>query len=514
MATFTYKARKLDGSSVTGSLPAENERAALLSLDRQGLFPVELKVEAGVKTGSHKRRTDGNGNGGEAKVEVKVGRCAYCHDRVNPTERVACSACLAVHHRACWAGDGACAACGENKALVAEGEDAPQGLGALLVGGLRGGLAGENQGPGLLEMFSRRRIHSETAARFARELADLSQAGVPILKALDAVSREPAEGGDVIWGAKDKKDDQRARALLADVRRDVAQGAALAAALERRPELFGVTSVSIVRAGEAGGFLDTALRRVAVFAERELALSRKVRGALAYPLVLSTLSFGAVVFLLTWVVPRFAVIYADLGGALPWATQLLMDVGDLITGWWWLALLVGGGLGTVAAQILSTPEGQHARDRLLLRLPLVRQVVARASIARFARTLGTLLGSGVNILAALEIAKDAAGNREFARRLARTIAPLREGSDLARPLRGTQLFPPQVVEMVEVGQETGTLVEVLERVSDRADEEVDHALRIFVTVFEPALIVTVAAVVFFVVVAALLPVFSLNSLIQ
>lgn len=424
MATFTYEARRADGSAVTGTLPAEDERAALLALDRQGLLPLRLEVaRAGV--------------------------------------------------------------------VPSKGFDASQ-------------------------LFGPRRINAETASRMARELADLSQAGVPILQALEALCRAPesaAEGG-VLWGAKESKDDVRARTLLEDVRRDVAQGAPLHEALRRREELLGSTAASLIRAGEAGGFLDAALRRVATFAEREQTLKKRVQGALAYPAILSLISAGAVIFLLVWVVPRFSAVYDDLGGALPWPTRVLIVVGDLLTRWWWtIPLVVGAGV-VWFRRWRGTPEGRRTFDGLLLRVPLLRAVVAQAALARFCRTLGTLLASGVPILEALEISREAAGNSEFHARLGEVIAPMREGAELVRPLRATRLFPPQVLEMVQVGQETGTLPEVLERAGDRADEEVDGALKACVTVLEPALLVAVAGVVFFVVLAALLPVFSLNALIR
>ncbi|MGE0710180.1 MAG: type II secretion system F family protein [Planctomycetota bacterium] len=432
MATFIYKARRLDGSSVTGTLPAETERAALASLDRMGLFPLELKEE--------------QAGGGPAKPVA----------------------------------------------------------------------ASERQEPGGFDLGAlfQTRVGAETVARFARQLADLSRAGVPILQALDAVSREPEEAAEVIWGAKEGKDDRRARLVLQDVRRDISQGATLADALARRPEFLPRTAISIVRAGEEGGFLPDALRRVAVFGEREMSLKRRIRGALAYPALLGVISASAVVFLLTWVVPRFSVIYEDMGGALPIPTQILIGAGDLLKNYWalWLVALAAGILGL--SRLLATEEGRRNLDAFLLRTPLLRTVVANASIARFGRTLSTLLASGVGILRALDIAREAAGNLEFNERLKGVLGPIREGATLAAPLRETQLFPPQVLEMVEVGQETGNLVEVLERVGERADEEVDHALRVFITVLEPTLIVGVAAVVFFVVLAALLPVFSLNSLVQ
>ncbi|HBP17371.1 MAG TPA: hypothetical protein DEA08_06220 [Planctomycetes bacterium] len=432
MATYLYKARRLDGSSVEGTLPAETEKAALASLDRMGLFPIELREE------------------------------------------------------------GKQAAAAEFKGLSGPSTSGGRDLGELLAG----------------------RIGAETAARFARQLADLAQAGVPILQALDAVSQERAGDDEVIWGAKEKRDDRRARIVLQDVRRDVSQGASLADALARRPEFMPGTAISIVRAGEEGGFLPDALRRVAVFSEREMALKRRLRGALTYPVLLGGLSGGAIIFLLTWVVPRFSVIYEDLGGALPLPTRILITTGDALTNYWWAWLLGAAALLFGLHRLLGTEAGREKLDALLLRLPLVRSVVAHASIARFGRTLSTLLGSGVGILRALEIAREAAGNREFSRLLAGVVGPVREGANLATPLRATRLFPPQMIEMVEIGQESGTLVEVLDRIGERSDEEVDESLRLFITVLEPALIVGVAGVVFFVVLAALLPVFSLNSLIQ
>jgi type II secretory pathway component PulF len=426
MSVYLYKARKLSGEAVEGTVPADSERAALQALERMGLFPLDVKPD--------------------------------------PKDMVAGS----------------------------EGEDER----------------------GFLQKLLNRRVSAESAARFARELADLSSAGVPILRALDAISERTETQEPVIWGAGDKKEDKRARAILRSVRRDVAGGASLADALARRPELFPEASIGVVRAGEAGGFLDEALRRIASFGEREVALKRKVRSALAYPTLLIFLGAGAVIFLLAWVVPRFSAIYKDLGGALPLPTRILVAIGDFFGNYWYLAILfVVLVVGTII-RLVSTEDGKNTVDRATLRIPLLRGVIGRAALARFARTLGTLLGSGVPILGALDVARGACGNREFSAKLGDVIGPVREGSDLATPLEQTHLFPPEVIEMVSVGQESGSLDKVLERIGDRADEEVDHALKILVSFLEPLLVVAVAGVVFFVVIAALLPVFNLNSLIK
>lgn len=515
MGAFAYTARRLDGTSVTGTIPADDERAALVALDRQGLFPLELRREdpstarASTRTTSTMKPPSLAAAGSTARIPASV---LDAPDLRAPAPRATgrfTSAFKAAQLRSALGSTGAPAE-----------EEAPPVVASAVVVPPTGPDAPAPAGDGLaawleaLAPILRPRVGAETVARFARELADLSAAGVPILRAIDTVSHDPVQGEGVIWGAKDAKDDQKARALFREVRRDIAQGSSLAQALARQPDLFPETSISLVRAGEAGGFLDSALRRVATFAERELALKRKVKSAMTYPMLLGGLSVGAVIFLLSWVVPRFAVIYADLGGALPWPTRFLMAAGDLVRNKWWLCLAIVAAVGIGLARALSNEAGKRTFDAMLLRAPLMRRIIGQACVARFCRILGTLLTSGVPILTALEIAQGAAGNREFAARLGATLGDVREGAALVAPLRASRLFPPQVLEMVEVGQETGTLADVLERAGERADEDVDQALRIFVAVLEPTLVVGVAAVVFFVVLAALLPVFSLNQMVH
>lgn len=531
MGAFVYTARRLDGTSVTGTIPADDERAALVALDRQGLFPLDLRREdsapgraPSTKTtttmkapslaaaGSTARIPAGAAGPAEAPAPRATGRFTAPPATGRFTAPPATGRLTEPGFKST----------GRMQALTQGSEDeAPPVVASAVVvppsGAAAPAAAGEGGLAPWLEALApilRPRVGAETIARFARELADLSAAGVPILRSIDTVSHDPVAGEGVIWGAKDAKDDQRARALFREVRRDIAQGSSLAQALARQPDLFPETSISLVRAGEAGGFLDSALRRVATFAERELALKRKVKSAMTYPMLLGGLSVGAVVFLLSWVVPRFAVIYADLGGALPMPTRVLMAAGDLVRNKWWLCLAIVAAVGVGLARALSNEAGKRTFDALLLRAPLMRRIIGQACVARFCRILGTLLTSGVPILTALEIAQGASGNREFAARLAATLGDVREGAALVAPLRASRLFPPQVLEMVEVGQETGTLADVLERAGERADEDVDQALRIFVAVLEPTLVVGVAAVVFFVVLAALLPVFSLNQMVH
>ncbi len=357
------------------------------------------------------------------------------------------------------------------------------------------------------------RPNAADITRMMRQLADLLRAGVPLIGALEVIEKGGRGEDDAIWD-KEGKGALRVAALITDVRREVSSGSSLADALGQHPDCFASTMVGVVRAGEAGGFLDEALQRVAAFAEREQALKRRVRAALIYPALLATVGTASVIFLIAWVVPRFTSMYTDMGGDLPIPTQILVAISDGIRDYWYLIL---GAAGLVAAgiwQTFQTEKGRTAVDALLLRIPLLRGVIGRAALSRFTSTLGMLLKSGVPILGALEIARDACGNRVFAAAVADTMPRVREGQDLAKPLGATRLFPATAITTISVGQESGLLADALIDLGERADEEIDHALRLFLGILEPALIVSMAGVVFFIVLAALLPVFTLNSMIK
>lgn len=429
MPTFSYRARRLSGETSNGTLTADTERAALSSLNRQGLFPLELSSDARPP---------------------------------NPLPQPA--------------------------------SREPR----------NGAPPAPTRSPGASEI-----------ARLMRQLADLVRAGVPLARALQTLETQDSQhtAAPVIWAADDRGR-QATADLVAIIRREVEAGGDLGDSLAAFPRAFPSAAVGIVRAGERGGFLEDALERVAAFTEREIALVRRVRSALAYPALLAVLGSLSVVFLLTWVVPRFEGIYSDMGGALPLPTRILMGASELIQQWWPLAGAVAVLIGAAAWRLKTSEPVLRGIDRLMLRVPGLRGVAGRAALARFTRTLGMLLQSGVPILDALEIAHGACGNREFSHRLQTIISHVRQGQDLAGPLAATGLVPATLISTIAVAQESGRLGEVLEEVGERLDQEIDHALQVLLSFLEPTLIAAMAGVVFFIVLATLLPVFTLNTLVQ
>lgn len=346
----------------------------------------------------------------------------------------------------------------------------------------------------------RGRITADEITLFIRQLADLLRAGVPLVRALSTLRRQTSSA--------------RMAEVAGDLGETVSGGSSLADALARHPAIFPKVSVALVQAGEAGGFLEDVLERLASFRERQGDLRMRVLTALLYPLLLVVLGTAAVVFLLIYVVPQFVVIFEDLGGALPWPTRVMLAGSHFLAAYWPLlgvGLVVGG---FVLRRSLATPQGRLVLDRIRLRLPGLRAVTLRVTVTRFAQTLGTLLRSGVPILDAIQIARDAAGNEVLGREIDVARTGVREGRGLAESLAHSRILPPVVLSMIAIGEETGTLDDVLAKIADNFDRQLDHAVKAFVTVVEPGMILVMGGVVGFIVMAMLLPIFTLNTLVQ
>jgi type II secretory pathway component PulF len=285
-------------------------------------------------------------------------------------------------------------------------------------------------------------------------------------------------------------------------------------ALSKHPAAFSPLYVSMVRAGETGGFLEDVLQRAALFAEKELELRGRITGALIYPALLVSVAILAIGFFVFYFIPRFTVIFDDLGGQLPFLTEVMIGISNLGLKYWW-AFLGGAVVGGISLwRALKTPQGRFLYDRLRLRAPLLGPLVTKTAIARFTRTLGTLLKSGVPILTAIEISREALGNEVLKLDVTEAAAAVKEGRNLAEPLGKSLYFPPVVVDMIAVGEESGNLDEVLGHVADAYDREVDRAVRIFVSLLEPALLVVMAALVGLIVISMLLPIYSLHGAVQ
>jgi type II secretory pathway component PulF len=271
----------------------------------------------------------------------------------------------------------------------------------------------------------------------------------------------------------------------------------------------------MVRAGETGGFLDIVLAQTADSRQRERDLKGKVTAALVYPAVLASLAVLVMIFLLTYFIPRFATVFADFGGSLPWLTRKIVQTSDFVISHGF-ALLLGVVLAVVAIRrTLASESGRRSAEHLTLRTPVLGRVVGRFALVRFCRMLGTLLGAGVPLVSALNAAKDAIGNQMLADTVTQGVEAVKRGSPLARALSVSRLlFPLSVVEMVAVGEETGTLDKELVRLADANERELDRQLRMLVALAEPALLFVMAALIGTVVIGMLLPVFTLQELIR
>jgi type IV pilus assembly protein PilC len=337
---------------------------------------------------------------------------------------------------------------------------------------------------------------------FTRLFATMIDAGLPIVQCLD-----------ILQGQTDNKIFAN---VLRDVKSSVEQGATFSDSLRRHPKVFDHLYTNLVQAGEVGGILDTILNRLAVYIEKAMKLRRQVRGAMVYPSIVIVVFFGVLTILLTFVIPGFQNMFKDFGAkdALPALTQAVMAVSAFFVGnfiWFFLGItgiIVGIGYS------YRTPKGKKAIHKLLLRLPIVGGVLRKIAVARFTRTLGTLLASGVPILDALEIVAKTAGNVVVEEAIMYARARISEGKNMAQPLMETNVFPPMVVQMVGVGEQTGALDAMLNKIADFYEEEVDVAVSALTSLIEPALMVGIGGTVGVVLIAMYLPIFSIAGKIK
>lgn len=337
---------------------------------------------------------------------------------------------------------------------------------------------------------------------FTRLFATMIDAGLPIVQCLDILQ---GQTDNKIFGG-----------VLRDVKASVEQGATFSDSLRRHPKVFDHLYVNLVQAGEVGGILDTILNRLAVYIEKAMKLRRQVRGAMVYPSIVIFVFFGVLSILLGFVIPGFQNMFKDFGSKddLPALTRGVMAVSSFFVSnliWFILgvtALIVG------TTYTIRTPAGRKAFHKLLLRLPIIGPVLRKIAVARFTRTLGTLLASGVPILDALEIVAKTAGNVIVEEAIMYARARISEGKNMAQPLMETNVFPSMVVQMVGVGEQTGALDAMLNKIADFYEEEVDVAVSALTSLIEPALMVGIGSTVGVVLIAMYLPIFSLAGKIK
>lgn len=370
-----------------------------------------------------------------------------------------------------------------------------QGLLPLSVAEAKGGfLRGGFSQP----LFSRRRSFSQKSViLLTQQLSSLLNAGMPLDRALTILI--------------DVTDDEPSKALMERVQEKVRGGSTLADALETQG-VFSRFYLNMIRAGEAGGALETVLKRLSEFLERSQALRETVASALIYPLILLTVSALSVIILLTFVVPQFQRLFADAGKALPLATQIVIAVGDGFRHYWWAGAIVILLAASAMRRQLRQPESRLLWDRRFLRLPLFGDLIAKVETARLSRTLGTLLGNGVSLLNALTIVRETLSNQVLAGALGEVAEHVKTGRGLADPLLEAGDFPKLAVQMVRVGEETGQLQEMLLQVADTYDGEVQTAIKRLLTLLEPAMILGLGVIVAGIIMSILVAILSLNDL--
>ena len=339
----------------------------------------------------------------------------------------------------------------------------------------------------------------ESLVVFSRQFAVMIDAGLPVLRCLDVLSSQT-------------KDPALLRAQLAVIK-EIEGGRPLAAALNNQPQCFSELYVSMVRAAEAGGILDVILDRLATFLEKELEIRNKVKAALTYPvlvLMFATVMLNAMFII---VLPTFSNIFADLDVPLPTMTAVLFGLAHVMRTFWYIHVALPLIAIGVAKKWLATPKGRFTMDGILLKLPVLGEVIQKIALARFARTLGTLLSSGVPLLQTIEIVSATAGNAVLANAITGCSRQIQNGRRLVEPLQESAWFPPMLTNMVEVGEETGRLAEMLEKVADFYESEVDATVKGLTSLLEPILIMFLGVVVGGIVLCVMVPMFQLISIL-
>ena len=344
------------------------------------------------------------------------------------------------------------------------------------------------------------RVKTRDIVIFTRQFATMINAGLPLVQSLNILAS------------------QTENKTLADVTKavvyDVESGNTLADAFSKHPKAFSSLYVNMVAAGEAGGILDTILLRLATFLEKNDALVRKVKGAMIYPGVIISVAAIAICILLVFVIPTFQTMFSSAGLELPLPTRVVIGMSDFLIGYWWAILGVMAGGVFALKSYYATAPGRLQIDALMLKAPVLGDVIRKSAVSRFTRTLGTLVSSGVSILEGLEITAKTAGNQVVHNAVMESRQSIAGGETIAAPLERSKVFPPMVISMIAVGEQTGGLDEMLSKIADFYDEEVDVAVSALLSLMEPAMIVGLGVIVGGMVIAMYLPIFDMMNAVQ
>ena len=335
---------------------------------------------------------------------------------------------------------------------------------------------------------------------FTRQFATMINAGLPLVQSLDILAKQTENAA--------------LKEVVKQVVFDVEAGNTLADAFRKHPKAFTDLYVNMIAAGEAGGILDTILLRLATFMEKNDALVRKVKGAMVYPVVIMGVAVIAITVLLIFVIPTFQTMFASVNLELPLPTRIVIGASNFLTSFWWAIIGVAAAAVFAIRRYYATTNGRKVLDTLLINSPVLGDVIRKSAVSRFTRTLGTLVSSGVAILDGLEITAKTAGNRVIHDAVMESRASIAGGDTIAGPLERSKVFPPMVVSMIAVGEQTGGLDEMLSKIADFYDEEVDVAVSALLSLMEPMMIVVLGVVVGGMVIAMYLPIFDMMNAVQ
>lgn len=344
-----------------------------------------------------------------------------------------------------------------------------------------------------------RRVKEKELVVFTRQFATMIDAGLPLVQCLEILASQQVNTAF--------------KEILQKVKGDVEAGSTFADALRKHPRVFNDLFCNLVAAGEAGGILDTILNRLAAYIEKTMNLKKKVKGAMVYPSVVLSIALVVVSGLLLFVIPVFQKMFADMGGTLPSFTQFVIFLSDMMRRYFIYIAVALIALGVAFVRWYRTERGRIIVDDLLLKIPVIGSLIKKVAIAKFTRTLGTMLSSGVPIMEGLDIVARTSGNKTIERAILRTKVGIGEGKTIAEPLGASRIFPAMVVQMISVGESTGALDSMLSKIADFYDDEVDTAVAALTSLIEPALMVFLGITVGGLVIAMYLPIFQMASVI-
>ena len=339
------------------------------------------------------------------------------------------------------------------------------------------------------------KVKEKSLIIFTRNFATMIDAGLPLVQGLEILAAQ--------------NDDPVMKKALFAVKNDVETGSTFASSLEKHPRIFDQLYVSLVSAGELGGILDTILNRLATYIEKAAALKKRVKGALTYPITILVIAIAVLIVLMVYVVPTFAKMMTNMGSKLPEVTQLVMDISQVFQNY---LLVILGSIAAIIFTIITVMNNKttrHFLDGFFLKVPLIGGLIRKTAVARFTRTLGTMISSGIPILQALEVVERTAGNMVIEDAIRTVRQKISEGKSMAEPLGATGVFPPMVVQMIAVGENTGALDAMLGKIADFYDEEVDAAVDQLTSMIEPIMMVFLGGLVGFVLIAMYMPIFSM-----